>query len=539
MTFTSKAYDQYRCSFLNFKNKTMVSPPRALSKTQKRNMRKRKRSNAAGKKLMEMKKKKRKSEDIVRHLQQIKDNGSVIDESDYHYVDNDIKRLIDSVFGGATQQSTTVGLLADGAGNEEVATEEDAAAERKEVEEEGKVAEPDERLATKESVGGDVMLEVAEPDERLATEESVGADVVLEVAEPDERLATENDEVATEEKIAAEGQDEFDEVTEPEEEFHGGEEEEKDDPEDTVEVEPAAQVPHVEESDVLDHPRMGLIELPNAELDFEEARATPEDLSSDDSPDWGFLENTFFAPLQLAPHEEVKSHGIRNLWDIGICCNQFTIDERIVRLFSTVEKLLSRSSYTGHARPVRYAPFRYVIEPFTKTNVWSRWTDIEKKGFENLHTHFENLIKVKYGFVDYYMKYSFLYTDLSNYSAGHFQQPHLDMSMDDYGDSNVVLGFMPLTHKGMFLEVWPPGKLEGELVFIKYGTIFFLDKNVVHAGGFSPGGDEAFRMQFCFSDKVLDIEHFQVKSGEEYVHNESQIYNDDEVRRDFMREIED
>ena len=111
--------------------------------------------------------------------------------------------------------------------------------------------------------------------------------------------------------------------------------------------------------------------------------------------------------------------------------------------------------------------------------------------------------------------------------------------MDVYAASNVVLGFMPLTRKGMFLEVWPPDKLKGEMVFIKYGTIFFLDKTVVHAGGFSPGGDEAFRMQFCFSDKVLDVEHFQVKSGEEYVHNESQIVNDDEVRRDFMREMED
>ena len=162
---------------------------------------------------------------------------------------------------------------------------------------------------------------------------------------------------------------------------------------------------------------------------------------------------------------------------------------------------------------------------------------MERKGFKNLCTHFENLVKVTFGYVDYYQKFSFLYTDLTNYAAGHFQPPHLDMSMDVYAASNVVLGFMPLTRKGMFLEVWPPGKLEGELVFIKYGTIFFLDKTVIHAGGFSPGGDEAFRMQFCFSDKVLDIEHFQVKSGEEYVHNESQIVNDDEVRRDFMSEM--
>ena len=133
MTYTSKPYDQYRWSSFNFKISTMASPRKSLSKTQKRNMRKRKRTNAAGKKLMAMKKK-RTSANIVQHLQQIKDNGGVVDQSDYDYIDHDIKRLIDGVFGSATQQSTTVGLLADGARNEEAATEEDAAAEREEVE---------------------------------------------------------------------------------------------------------------------------------------------------------------------------------------------------------------------------------------------------------------------------------------------------------------------------------------------------------------------------------------------------------------------
>ena len=381
MTYTSKPYDQYRWSSFTFNNKTMASPPKSLSKTQKCNMRKRKRTNAAGKKLMAMKKK-RTSANIVQHLQQIKDNGGVINQSDYDYVDHDIKRLIDGVFG-ATQQSTTVGLLADGAGNEEAATEEDAAAEREEVKEkEGGVAEPDERLAT-----GDVVVEVAEPDERLATEVLVGADVV---AEPDERLATGNDDGPTDE--GQDGEDEVaevedggdeeekdyeeeDEVAEHEDDLDGGDEEYKEYEEDTVDS------ADVEETDVLHHPRIGLIELPSAELDFDEGGATPEDVSSEDSPDWGFLEEAYWLPFQLAPHEAFNSHGIRKLWDVGVVCSQFTIDERIVRCFSNVEKLLSRSSYTGHARPVRYAPFTYFVEPFMQTKVWGRWTDMERKGF--------------------------------------------------------------------------------------------------------------------------------------------------------------
>ena len=100
-----------------------------------------------------------------------------------------------------------------------------------------------------------------------------------------------------------------------------------------------------------------------------------------------------------------------------------------------------------------------------------------------------------------YQKFSFLYTDVSNFTAGHIQHPHVDMYLDNYKNKKVKLAFMPLTRKGMFLEVWPPDGGEGQLVFIKYGTVFFIDKSVYHAGGFSLGGSEASRIQFCFSEK--------------------------------------
>ena len=90
----------------------------------------------------------------------------------------------------------------------------------------------------------------------------------------------------------------------------------------------------------------------------------------------------------------------------------------------------------------------------------------------------------------------------------------------------------------MFLEVWPPGQLIAELIFIKHGK-FYLDKSVVHAGGCAPNGQEALRLQFFFSETALDVEHFQIKSGEEFVHNFNQQMNDAQVRSEFTTTIID
>ena len=102
--------------------------------------------------------------------------------------------------------------------------------------------------------------------------------------------------------------------------------------------------------------------------------------------------------------------------------------------------------------------------------------------------------------LDAYRKFSFLYTDLSNFTGGHIQHPHVDMYLDNYKNKKVKLAVMPLTSRGMFLEAWPPDKGEGQLVFIKYVTVF-INKSVHHANCFSPGESEASRIQFCFSEK--------------------------------------
>ena len=54
--------------------------------------------------------------------------------------------------------------------------------------------------------------------------------------------------------------------------------------------------------------------------------------------------------------------------------------------------------------------------------------------------------------------------------------------MQVYARSKTIQGVMPLETCSMFLEVWPPNSSVGEVVYIKYGTIFCMDKTIVHAG---------------------------------------------------------
>ena len=83
----------------------------------------------------------------------------------------------------------------------------------------------------------------------------------------------------------------------------------------------------------------------------------------------------------------------------------------------------------------------------------------------------------------------------------------------------------------MFLEIWGPDGGFGEIIFVKYGTIFIIDKRVCHAGGFRGSGR---RMQFCFSEQVLDVDHKQIKSGfTNCYHNWNASINVAEVREKF------
>ena len=129
--------------------------------------------------------------------------------------------------------------------------------------------------------------------------------------------------------------------------------------------------------------------------------------------------------------------------------------------------------------------------------------------------------------VRWFQKFSFLYTTDSAEKVG-LQAPHYDLEPWNYSTATVKLGFVPLDESSMFLEVWAPGSLFGEIVFVKYGTIFSIDKEVVHAGGFS---ESSRRMQFCFSSRALDIEHKQIKTGIIGYHNNN--YDAEQVRREF------
>ena len=151
------------------------------------------------------------------------------------------------------------------------------------------------------------------------------------------------------------------------------------------------------------------------------------------------------------------------------------------------------------------------LDPFIHAKEWKQMSVDQRTGYKCLAKHFKAIFRTVFGGIIFFQRLSFLYTDVKNYAQTYIQKPHLDMSMETYGSKKLKLRFMPLTKHGMFLEVWPPGKLVGQLAFLKFGTIFYLDKSVVHAGGFTPDGQEAMRLQFVFSETALDVEHFQIK----------------------------
>jgi hypothetical protein len=62
------------------------------------------------------------------------------------------------------------------------------------------------------------------------------------------------------------------------------------------------------------------------------------------------------------------------------------------------------------------------------------------------------------------------------------QRAHTDFSPDTYKKipGQVFIGFMPVTHDGMFLQVWN-GPGEAKLLFIPHGKFHLLSGNTVHA----------------------------------------------------------
>ena len=149
------------------------------------------------------------------------------------------------------------------------------------------------------------------------------------------------------------------------------------------------------------------------------------------------------------------------------------------------------------------------MDPYLRAQTWRKFTAAQKHAVNVLIGHFKNQVQRQLDMLRWFQKFSFLYTTDSAERVG-LQAPHYDLEPWNYSTATVKLGFMPLDESGMFLKVWAPGSLFGGIVFVKYGTIFIIDKEVVHAGGFSESGR---RMQFCFSSRALDIEHKQIKTA--------------------------
>ena len=64
-----------------------------------------------------------------------------------------------------------------------------------------------------------------------------------------------------------------------------------------------------------------------------------------------------------------------------------------------IEKVLPKSAYTGYARPVRYAPFMNLIDPFIRAKEWKRMSEDQRNGYECLVGYFEALFSQQYRFL--------------------------------------------------------------------------------------------------------------------------------------------
>ena len=73
------------------------------------------------------------------------------------------------------------------------------------------------------------------------------------------------------------------------------------------------------------------------------------------------------------------------------------------------------------------------------------------------------------------------------------QRPHVDFMIEDIPEESCFYNaIMPLTSKGSFLEVWnnpsetQEGKIPGQIIHIPYKSIFIMEQDTVHAGGYQP-----------------------------------------------------
>ena len=71
--------------------------------------------------------------------------------------------------------------------------------------------------------------------------------------------------------------------------------------------------------------------------------------------DWRFLDVLDLLVFEDPP--EFVFLGMKRIFSMGVNCKQFMVNKYVLDSLITIERVLPRSSYTIHAKTVRYARF--------------------------------------------------------------------------------------------------------------------------------------------------------------------------------------
>jgi hypothetical protein len=109
------------------------------------------------------------------------------------------------------------------------------------------------------------------------------------------------------------------------------------------------------------------------------------------------------------------------------------------------------------------------------------------------------------------------------------QRAHRDFTVKMYQEqfpNQLYIGFMPVTHDGMFLQVWP-GPGEAKLLFIPRGNFLLLPGNAVHAGWMCTSiQNYNYRLHFYI---IVSREVGILSRKEKYVFENMNTYVDEEA----------
>ena len=251
---------------------------------------------------------------------------------------------------------------------------------------------------------------------------------------------------------------------------------------------------------------------------------------------YAFLDDVDIKDEALAPH--LNSYGIARLDDEEeINLVQFNVNVHLLKALKICGSNMPKSRFSGRAGPVWYTePTTSAIQPMlplVKQKDKYRHCTLQElfdqmgKNVRALSPKFDEKFS---------QKYSFLITDTQ---SNRMQLPHTDIAPLEDESKIMLLGFMPLSEHGMFLEVWRTHKagedpVKGNLVHVPYGTMTLIDSSVVHAGGICFGDDPNLRVQFAFANHDFPLYQTQIKGSEtEYKFNVAQRVEKTRVCEEF------